>query len=129
MVRSNGRQPNSRPDIWGAPARAGHPWRRCWPRRVLCRSAGISRESTVDLQTQATTRDDLLNDAFVAVFDRLLSSGMADTVRVVAPSEAATREILAEHLKAMYAGTGSRKSVGHPTVRANFPDQHFDGQH
>jgi hypothetical protein len=73
---------------------------------------GISGASTVDLQTQATTRDDLLNDAFVAVFDRLLPSGMVDTVRVVAPSEAATREILAGHLRAMYEGMGSRKSVG-----------------
>ncbi len=73
---------------------------------------GISGASAVDLQTQATTRDDLLNDAFVAVFDRLLPSGMVDTVRVVAPSEAATREILTEHLRAMYEAMGSQKSVG-----------------
>jgi hypothetical protein len=73
---------------------------------------GISGASGVDLQTQAATRDDLLNDAFVAVFDRPLPSGMVETVRVVAPSEAATREILAEHLRAMYEEMGSQKSVG-----------------
>lgn len=72
---------------------------------------GVSGTSSVDLQIQATTRDDLLNDAFVAVFDRPLPSGMVETLRVVAPSENATREILAEHLRAMYEGMGSRKSI------------------
>jgi len=72
---------------------------------------GLSGASSVDLQTQATSRDDLLNDAFVAVFDRPLASGMVDTIRVVAPSDNATREILATHIRAMYEGMGSQKSV------------------
>lgn len=55
---------------------------------------GLSGVSTVDLATESTSRPDLLNQGFVAVFEIPASGGLADTLRVVVPSEAASAQMV-----------------------------------
>ena len=63
-------------------------------------SLGLSGQSSANLQTESTTRPDLLNDGFLAVFDEPSPLGIPDTLRVVVPSEAACREMLQELMAA-----------------------------
>lgn len=56
-------------------------------------SLGLRGTSRVDLKLSGTTRDDLMGDGFVAVFEKDTPAGI-DTLRVVVPSENETREFL-----------------------------------
>ncbi len=54
---------------------------------------GLAGTSNVNLTLSGTTRDDMLGDGFIAVFERD-SGGGIDTIRVMVPSEQATRELV-----------------------------------
>lgn len=70
-------------------------------------SFGLSGATSVDLHTQSTTRTDLLNEGFVAVFDAPTPSGIPDTLRLVVPSQAACRDMLVGFIRAIDAQEGS----------------------
>jgi hypothetical protein len=67
---------------------------------------GLSGQSGVEMSGQSTARVDLLNDAFVAVFDEPSPGGVPDTLRVIVPSEAACREFLGTSVSAVGTDLG-----------------------
>jgi hypothetical protein len=75
-------------------------------------SLGLAGRSSVNLQIESSTRSDLVNDGFVAVFDEPSPLGITDTVRVVVPSDAACREMLHEVMVAAGAAVIGSLTAG-----------------
>ena len=69
-------------------------------------SVGISGRSNVSLTMSGVTRDDLSNEAFLAVLELKTDSG-TDTMRVIAPSQPDIREYVQAFLPAVGARVGS----------------------
>lgn len=74
---------------------------------------GISGQSSVHLTLSGTTRDGLLADAFVAVFEHDFPDGRTDTLRVIVPSEPAAREMVSQFLTTLGKsfGEGSHRDT------------------
>jgi hypothetical protein len=68
---------------------------------------GLSGVSSVDLGTEGTSRADLLNQAFVAVFEVPTQRGIPETLRVVVPSEAACSQMLIDSVLEIAGRMGS----------------------
>lgn len=66
-------------------------------------SLGLSGTSTVQLTASEVTRTDMLNDGFVAVFESE-ADGDVDTLRLVAPSDEASRAVLDEAIQTINVG-------------------------
>lgn len=82
---------------------------------------GLSGASEVNLTSSGTTRDDLMGDGFIAVFEQDTPAG-ADTLRVVVPSEQATREWVDALLDTMLARFTTVDTNG--KTRVEFPQSH-----
>jgi hypothetical protein len=81
-------------------------------------SLGLSGASSANLTFSGTTRDDLMGDGFIAVFERDVPGGV-DTVRVVVPSEQATQEWVGALLEETLAKFTTVNSDGQRNVRFN----------
>lgn len=67
---------------------------------------GVSGQSDVHLSFSGTTRDNLLGDGFIAVFEQDLSGGGIDTLRVIVPSDPASRDMVTQFATALGRGFG-----------------------
>lgn len=81
---------------------------------------GLSGTSEVNLTFQGTTRDDMMGDGFIAVFEQDTQAGV-DTLRVVVPSEQATRELAAAILEELLNRTIAWPQ-SHATLRGRIPE-------
>ncbi len=70
---------------------------------------GLSGTSDVSLTLSATSRDNLMSDGFVAVLEHV-DGNRIDTLRVVVPSEQASRELVREFFEEMLAKFGTRSN-------------------
>jgi hypothetical protein len=67
---------------------------------------GLSGMTSVDLQTNSTTRSDFQNDGFVAIFDEPSQTAIPETLRVIVPSEEACREVIVDYLSSVCTQMG-----------------------
>jgi len=88
---------------------------------------GLSGASRVDLDVSGVMRDNLHGDRFIAVLEQEQPNGMIDTIRIIAPSEPACREYIAQLLTAIGATFGGGSHVEAtfqryaPQLAASFP--------